>query len=103
MPLICPTSHPISSKVWLHLSTHEIGPRQTDPILKAIRKLKVQAQVTLATGRVLEWVHFTKRGDQPKETYEVVDQNLAAVVRSLVQKQESHSWLVCDCISMGFR
>jgi hypothetical protein len=102
LPLICPPSHPIARQVSSFLARHDIGPYQTDPILKARRKLKVQAQVTLATGRVLDFIYTSNRDQQPAENYEDLNKDMEAVVHSLVNKEGPHSWLMCDCIAMGF-
>lgn len=62
----------------------------------------MQAQVNVVTGRVLEYVHAIKRNKEPPENYEVLDRDMTAVAKSLVEKEQGHSWLMCDCIAMGF-
>lgn len=102
LPLVCPPSHPLARDVSSFLSRHEIGPYHTDPILRARRKLKVQAQVTLATGRVLDFIYASTRNKEPAEKYEDLSKDMEVVVHSLVNKEGPHSWLMCDCIAMGF-
>jgi hypothetical protein len=65
-------------------------------------RLHLRSVVALASGHALEYLNALQRNIHRNESYDTVEDHVAACIKMLLDNPQPSTWLHCDAIALGF-